>query len=83
MEEDHWNLRNRLVGILIEDCSINFEQMNKEPSDTNKRNYIRAIFAMYEVILSNLRESILDRILTSSEIKKSNLDIHAIYPLLD
>lgn len=83
MEEDHWNLRIKLVDILNEDCLINFEQMNKEPSDTNKRNYIRAIFAMYEAILSNLRESILDRILTRHEIKNSKLDIHAIYPLLD
>lgn len=81
MEEysNHWELRNIIVKVLSQDVAINYSFVKREKSDIAKRNYIRSLFALYEIVLANLREQIASRIINN----KDELDIHEIYLLMD
>jgi hypothetical protein len=81
-DKDHWEIREKLVDVLIQDANTNYERMQADSDDLNRRNYVRSLFALYEAVLANLRESIVDRIVLKSSIK-GTFDLHEIYPLLD
>lgn len=74
--------RDSIFNALIEDTKVNFERMKKDGSQTNRRNYLRSLFTMYEASLSNLRERVSDLIIIDWEINKQ-IKIHDIVPLLD
>ncbi|APY09952.1 hypothetical protein BWZ22_01250 [Seonamhaeicola sp. S2-3] len=82
MSENFWELRNELVKEFESDAKENFLRLEKKDSELNKRNYIRSLFCLYEIIIANLRESIADRIWSKAQYGES-FDLHKFYSLMD
>ena len=81
-DNNHWEIREKLVDVLAQDADANFEIMQADSNDLNRRNYVRSLFAFYEAVLANMRESLAERLVLKNSIKES-FDLHEIYPLLD
>ncbi len=82
MNNSHWELRNKLVTEFENDARENFELLKTSDSELNRRNYVRSLFALYEITLSNLRETIAKRLIEQSEFR-GKLDIHKLNSLMD
>lgn len=82
MNYSHWELRNKLVAEFEDDARENYERLKTNDSELNRRNYVRSLFALYEIITSNLRETIANRIIEQSELS-GKLDIHKLHSLMD
>lgn len=81
-EENHWLIRKRVADILIEDLLQNSNSLEISNSATNKRNYVRSLFAYYELVLTNLRESVGQRLFNYWK-NSETFNIHEFTPLLD
>ena len=70
------------LDALHHDIVLNWEALSRDDSQLNRRNYIRSLFAFYEVALSNLRETAAQRMLRRFEAA-GEWDIHSLSALLD
>ena len=66
---NHWELRHKLIEALALDAKANFEIMQSDSNDLNRRNYVRSLFALYEAALANMRASVADRLIFKSSLK--------------
>ena len=70
------------IDILFDDIEFNLKQMKNSKKQVNKRNYVRSLFAFYEVLLSDLREKTAIRLVNEFE-QHGEWNITELYPLLD
>lgn len=56
--------------------------LESDSSQFNRRNYVRALFALFEADLSNLKEEIANRLVLKAEFT-GEINFHEFIPLLD
>ncbi|MBU1662509.1 MAG: hypothetical protein KKD28_13670, partial [Chloroflexi bacterium] len=67
---------------LYEDVQENKRALEDNDSQLARRNYLRSLFAFYEISLSNLRE-VAAKLLVDDFDLAGKWDLHEIFPLLD
>ena len=67
---------------LIKDVKKNEQLISKEDTQFHRRNYIRALFSLFEASLSNLREEVATK-LNNKILQQETFSILQFLPLLD
>ena len=67
---------------LISDVKNNYDELQQNDTQLNRRNYVRSLFALYEVILSNLRETTCKLLVDDFDLK-GIWEFYKLIPLLD
>lgn len=70
------------VNWLYDDVQQNRKVLETDNSQLARRNYLRSLFAFYEQILSNLRETTIKLLVDEFELN-GLWKFHEIYPLMD
>ena len=70
------------INRLHEDIIQNRIEIENNDTQLARRNYLRSIIAFYEIVLSKMRETVINQLIDKYFLS-GKLDLHEIYPLMD
>lgn len=70
------------IDFLQDDVEQNRAYLHENKSQLARRNFLRSLYAFYEINLSKLRETAI-KLLLDEHFIDGNYDLHKIYPLMD
>jgi hypothetical protein len=76
------NQWENVCDTISQDAKENWDRIQSDDSQLNRRNYVRSIFALYEASLGNLRERV-GKILIEEFEATGEWRLHEFIPLLD
>jgi hypothetical protein len=77
--DEQWEIA---CSVISSDAKGNWDRIQNDDSQLNRRNYVRSIFALYEASLGNLRERIGRMLIHEFEFSEK-WDLNKFIPLLD
>jgi hypothetical protein len=79
---EYMNKKQEYINWLYDDVQQNRKIIDENDSQLARRNYLRSLFALYELLLVNLRETTA-KLLVDEFSLRGEWNFHELYPLMD